>query len=256
MLNLVLNARDAMPQGGTLRVEAANVHLDAQSAGRYGEMDAGDYVVLSVTDTGAGMPRAVAERAIEPFFTTKPPATGSGLGLSMAYGFAKQSGGHLAIDSVVGTGTTVRLYLPRGSDEAVSAPIASLESPHDPTGTETILLVDDNRTLLGVAVRHLVALGYEVLSAENGPAALAILGTGVAVDLLFTDLVMPGGMDGYGLAKAARRLRPELKVLFTTGYAAIYGEHDEGVVLPKPYNRHDLAGAVRSALDGLVATGA
>ena len=257
LLNLVLNARDAMRQGGRLALAAANVHLDAAGAARYAEMDEGDYVMLSVTDTGTGMSRAVVERAIEPFFTTKPPSSGSGLGLSMAYGFAKQSGGHLAIESVVGAGTTVRLWLPRASDGAVTVSTAPKEAIRDPGGSEAILLVDDNRTLLAVARRHLAALGYQVLSAPSGPAALAILESHATVDLLFTDLVMPEGMDGDQLAEAAQRMRPDLKVLFTTGYVAA-GLHEHGGrhLLHKPYDRHDLACAVRGSLDGAVTTGA
>jgi signal transduction histidine kinase/ActR/RegA family two-component response regulator len=253
LLNLALNARDAMPQGGSLALEAANVHLDAQStAVLSAEIGEGDYVMLSVTDTGTGMPLAVVERAIEPFFSTKSPSSGSGLGLSTAYGFAKQSGGHLVIDSVVGAGTTVRLYLPRARESATKVQIATKEHAPDPRGTEAILLVDDNQTLLTVARRHLVALGYKVLSAASGPAALDILMTDTIVDLLFTDLVMPEGMSGFELAEAARHLRPYLKVLFTSGYAAGLREHDESHLLTKPYDRHELARALRSSLDASV----
>ena len=254
LLNLALNARDAMPQGGSLALEAANVHLDAQStAGLCADVGEGDYVILSVTDTGIGMPQAVVERAIEPFFSTKSPSSGSGLGLSMAYGFAKQSGGHLVIDSVVGVGTTVKLYLPRVQKGAATVLIATKEHVPDPRGTEAILLVDDNQTLLTVARRHLGALGYKVLSAASGPAALDILMTDATVDLLFTDLVMPEGMSGFELAEAARHLRPDLKVLFTSGYAIGLGEHNECHLLQKPYDRHELAHALRSSLDVLVA---
>jgi signal transduction histidine kinase len=253
LLNLALNARDAMPQGGYLTLEATNVHLDAQStAWSSAEIDDGDYVMLSVTDTGTGMPDEVVERAIEPFFTTKSPSSGSGLGLSMAYGFAKQSGGHLVIESVVGVGTTVKLYLPRVREGAATMLIATKDHVPDPRGTETILLVDDNQTLLTVARRHIDALGYKVLSAAGGSAALDILMTDATVDLLFTDLVMPEGMSGFELAEAARHLRPDLKVLFTSGYAAGLREHDECTLLSKPYNRHELARALRSSLDTLV----
>jgi signal transduction histidine kinase/ActR/RegA family two-component response regulator len=254
LLNLALNARDAMPQGGQLTLEAANMHLDARSVSDYPEMTEGDYVMLSVADTGIGMSQTVLERAIEPFFTTKPPTSGSGLGLSMTYGLAKQSGGHLAIESRVGIGTTVRLYLPRASDDAIATPITRYESAQRARGTETILIVDDNLNLLGVTRRHLTALGYKVLSAASGPAAFGILGTTETVDLLFTDVVMPEGMDGYKLAEAARSLRPRLKLLFTTGYTADASEQDAGHMLKKPYSRHELAEAVRHALDGLVAT--
>jgi signal transduction histidine kinase/ActR/RegA family two-component response regulator len=249
LLNLALNARDAMPQGGNLTIEAANVHLDAHDAPADADVAEGDYVVLSVTDTGSGMAEDVVQRAVEPFFTTKPPSAGSGLGLSMAYGFAKQSGGHLDIASVVGAGTTVRLYLPRASEPAAPVAIAPPVATPDPRGTETILLVDDNQTLVAVARRHLHALGYKVVPALSGPEALAILESGEAVDLLFTDIVMPEGMSGYVLAEAAHRLRPGLKVLFTTGYAADLSEHGGQPMLHKPYDRRELARAVRTVLD-------
>ena len=251
LLNLALNARDAMPQGGNLTIEAANVHLDARGAGADTEIAEGDYVLLSVTDTGIGMADDVVQRAIEPFFTTKPPAAGSGLGLSMAYGFAKQSGGHLDIESAVGAGTTVRLYLPRSRESAPAVTRAPKEAAPCPGGTEAVLLVDDNQTLLSVARRQLASLGYKVVSATSGPAALAILKSDEPIDLLFTDIVMPEGMNGYMLAEAARRLRPGLRVLFTTGYAAELSEHDGQPMLHKPYDRRHLARAVRTLLDGL-----
>jgi two-component system CheB/CheR fusion protein len=254
LLNLALNARDAMPHGGSLTIETGNVHLEVPDVGEHTEMTVGDYVVLAVTDTGTGMPRDVIERATEPFFTTKPPSTGSGLGLSMIYGFARQSGGHLTIDSEIGVGTTVRLYLPRAADDL--APVSG-ESESDvpgPRGTETILLVDDNTTLLDVTRRHLVALGYQVSTAESGPAALAILRSGARFDVLLTDVVMPEGMSGYDLAEAARHLQPELKVLFTSGYAGGVVAEDGGQpngrdMLPKPYRQRELARVVRAVLD-------
>ncbi len=252
LLNLALNARDAMPRGGSLTIQAANLYLDPRSAAAYSEVGEGDYVVLAVTDTGTGMPETVVRQAIEPFFTTKAPSAGSGLGLSMAYGFAKQSGGHLDIESAVGIGTTVRLYLPRANEDIVAVPNAPQVAAIDPGGSETILLVDDNKTLVTVACRHLAALGYKVVSAASGPSALRILEFGETVDLLFTDLVMPEGMSGDKLAEAARRLRPGLRVLFTTGYAAELSGHDGQHLLRKPYGRRDLARAIRTALDGLM----
>jgi CheY-like chemotaxis protein len=255
LLNLALNARDAMPQGsGSITLEAANVHLDAQAAAGFTEMAEGDYVTVAVTDTGTGMPHAVAERAIEPFFTTKPPSSGSGLGLSMVYGFAKQLGGHLEINSVVGVGTTVKLYLPRADETAAIMPNAPNEAASDPGGAETILLVDDNQALLAVARRHLVALGYKVISAASGPAALAIVRSGETFDLLFTDVVMPEGMSGFRLAELALHLRPDLRVLYTTGDTRTFSGHNVTHMLRKPYDRHGMARAVRSTLDGLVAT--
>src|SRR5208282_963313 len=220
LLNLALNARDAMPQGGSLAIETSNTHRDARSAAEDTEINEGDYVVLAVTDTGTGMPPDVVERAAEPFFTTKLPTAGSGLGLSIAYGFARQSGGHLKIDSEVGAGTTIRLYLPRAQGDTASViDKPDTESP-EPGRNEAILLVDDNPTLRAVTQSHLIALGYKVISAASGPAALAILRSGETFDLLFTDVAMPDGMSGYELAEAARFLQPGLKVLFTTGYTA------------------------------------
>jgi PAS domain S-box-containing protein len=252
LLNLTINARDAMPHGGTISIATENAHLTA------GDQDegvaSGDYVMLSVTDSGIGMPPEVLERVMEPFFTTKEPGAGSGLGLSMIFGFAKQSGGHLQIASEPGHGTTVRLYLPRThgaeyfeDDEAVDAPV--------PRGSEFVLLVDDNAEMRTVARRHLASLGYRVSEAENGPAALEVLLQGGVVDLLFTDVVMSDGMNGYQLAAFAQRVRPGLKVLFTTGYfrpepgAEPVGS-TAGAMLRKPYRRQELAFALRAALDG------
>jgi signal transduction histidine kinase len=252
LLNLALNARDAMPHGGRLRIEAANLHLDAETAAAYSEVGEGDYVVLTVTDTGTGMPQSVVQRAIEPFFTTKPPAVGSGLGLSMAYGFAKQSGGHLDIESSVGIGTRVSLYLPRAQqppDPPADASMTDRAETADAGGTETILLVDDNLALTAVTHRHLAALGYRVLSVADARSALAILESEETVHLLFTDIVMPGDLSGPELAVAARRLRPALRVLFTTGYADKYSDDPERRILRKPYDRHGLASAVRTVLD-------
>ncbi len=253
LLNLALNARDAMSGGGRITIETANVHLDRPTAASHIAATAGDYVVLSVTDTGIGMAAAVAERATEPFFSTKPPASGSGLGLSMIDGFARQSGGHLTIKSEVGVGTTIRLYLPRAQEGAAIGPNALDATASGLRGHEAILLVDDNRTLRDGARRHLSGLGYKVGVAESGPAALALLRSGEKFDLLFTDVVMPCGMTGCELAEAARRLQPGLRVLFTTGYAeavAKIGNDVQGTphVLRKPYRRTELAEAIRSVL--------
>jgi CheY-like chemotaxis protein len=254
LLNLALNGRDAMPHGGTLRIAAANLHLDAQGAAAYSEVGEGDYVVLTVTDTGTGMPESVVQRAIEPFFTTKPPSAGSGLGLSMAYGFAKQSGGHLDIESSIGMGTKVSIYLPRAQEQAerpIRLVTAPTTAPAGPKGTETILLVDDNQSLMTVTKRNLSALGYKVVPTTDPQSALEILASEADVDLLFTDVVMPGEMSGPELAKAARRLRPRLRVLFTTGYAETSVDDSDQQVLRKPYGRRGLATAIRCALDGL-----
>jgi PAS domain S-box-containing protein len=248
LLNLTINARDAMPHGGTIRISTANITL---AAGELEELKPGDYVVLAVADSGIGMAPEVLERAVEPFFSTKGPRAGSGLGLSMIFGFAKQSGGHLRLESHLGHGTTVRLYLPRAvgadqyeKDEAADLPLLQ--------GNESILLVDDNPDMRVVARRHLVSLGYRVSEAGNGPAALECM-AGKAFDLLLTDVVMPDGMTGYQLAAAARQLRPELKVLFTTGYVRPDPAEEAaglgGVTIRKPYRRHELATSVRAVLE-------
>jgi two-component system CheB/CheR fusion protein len=256
LLNLALNARDAMPHGGRLSIETENAHLDGRDVAANTEIGAGDYVVLTVIDTGIGMSPEVIARATEPFYTTKPAGVGSGLGLSMAYGFARQSDGDLRIESAPGVGTTIRLFLPRALDEAAPGAAApDAELPH-PGGSETILLVDDNPTLRDVTQRHLVAMGYHVRTATSGAVALATLHAGETFDLLFTDVVMPDGLSGYDLAEAARRLQPGLKLLFTTGYARDlsmegHGPHDRHPMLRKPYRRQELAKAVRAALDGI-----
>ena len=253
LLNLAINARDAMPAGGQLIIETGNVHLDQDTAAQDNEVTAGDYVILSVTDTGGGMSQEVVAHAVEPFFTTKAPGAGTGLGLSMIYGFAKQSGGQLEIHSEVGVGTRVGLYLPRSvvtdivsAAEAVAATVAS------PRGTESILLVDDNAAVRSVGARHLTTLGYAVRVAENGLAALDILRSNERFDLLFTDVLMPGGMTGFQLAEVARRLRPGIAVLFTTGYTpqlnGAGADVEPDLILHKPYLRHQLAEKIRSAL--------
>jgi PAS domain S-box-containing protein len=253
LLNLAINARDAMPHGGVLTIETHNDRVWAEDPGPQPEMAPGDYVVLAVSDTGCGMSQEVCARAIEPFFTTKGPGAGSGLGLSMIYGFVRQSGGYLIINSEVGIGTTVRIFLPRatGEDEPVvqEAPRTSL-----PTGHETILVVDDSAEMRQVAERHLRFLGYSVLTAEHGPAALELLRSGTRIDLLFTDIAMPEGLTGFQLAEIASRLCPNLKVLFTTGFAGTQeaaGTPDwRERLIRKPYRRPDLAEKIRMALAG------
>jgi PAS domain S-box-containing protein len=251
LLNLAINARDAMPHGGVLTIETHNDRVRADDTATEQEMAVGDYVVLAVSDTGVGMLPEVCARAIEPFFTTKGPGIGSGLGLSMIYGFVRQSGGYLKINSEVGIGTTVRIFLPRAAadDDTVVREAARTSLP---TGHETILVVDDSPEMRQVAERHLRFLGYAVLTAEHGPAALALLGAGTPVDLLFTDIAMPEGLTGFQLAEAARQMRPHLKVLFTTGYA---GTPDAAGVpdwqerlIRKPYRRPELAEKIRAAL--------
>jgi CheY-like chemotaxis protein len=237
-----------MPLGGRIQISTANVHLEGELPDP--AVAPGDYVLLTVSDTGTGMPPEVLERAAEPFFTTKEPGAGSGLGLAMIFGFAKQSGGHMTIASQRGRGTTVRLYLPRAQGTETDASEAAPDSPL-PRGHETILLVDDSDEMRVIAGRHLDSLGYRVTEAVSGPTALAILRGGQTFDLLFTDIIMPDGMTGYQLAAAARLLEPKLKVLFTTGYAGPEMErmpHD--MTLHKPYRKQDLALSVRAALEG------
>ena len=255
LLNLAVNARDAMPSGGRLVIETANVHLDEQYAAHNLEVVPGDYVSVSVSDSGVGMPRDVLERVFEPFFTTKEVGRGTGLGLSMVYGFAKQSGGHVKIYSEVGHGTRITLYLPRtAAAERDAEPVAARTVGAHPAGHETILVVEDSESVRKVAVSILRGLGYQVLEAEDGPSALTILSGGEEIDLLFTDLIMPNGMDGEELLKRAHVLRPGLKALFTSGYSEHFlqsrGNADAGVpLLNKPYRVHKLSEAVRKALD-------
>ena len=250
LLNLAINARDAMPHGGRLSIATANVTLDAAFCSRSPEASPGEYVMLSVADTGTGMSAEVLARAVEPFFTTKPSGKGSGLGLSTIYGFTRQSGGYLDIESAPGKGTTVRLYLPRTHAER-SGMEQQVRAPALPRGKESILVVDDNDAMRTTAARNLAALGYRVRLASDGPGALEILQTGEHFDLLFTDMVMPNGLSGWQLAEAARSVQPDLRVLFTTGFApeddTETGVMDAGA-LRKPYRRRELAERVRAML--------
>jgi PAS domain S-box-containing protein len=255
LLNLAINARDAMPRGGRISVETANVEVDAGTAAEDGGMAPGDYIVLTVADTGIGIAPAVLQRVVEPFFTTKDSGTGSGLGLSIIYGFARQSGGHLRIESRLGHGTTVRLYLPRALCEKADDGDLG-DDPSLPRGDASILLVDDNPELRAVGRRHLISLGYRVTEAESGPAALALLRGQDHFDLLFTDVAMPHGMTGYQLAASARLLLPDIKVLFTTGYSGVgTGTKTEptrlspGATIGKPYRKGELAITMRAALE-------
>jgi signal transduction histidine kinase/ActR/RegA family two-component response regulator len=251
LLNLVLNARDAMPQGGVLTLETSIAELDATAAALHEEVAPGIYLVIAVSDTGTGMPPEVVARAFEPFFTTKVVGQGSGLGLSMVYGFIKQSRGHIQIYSEPGQGTTVKLYLPR-ADVALAIPARLPERV--PRGHETVLAVEDDGMVRTHVVAELRQLGYRVLAAANAQEALDILRAEVPIDLLFTDVVMPGGVHGPQLAQQARALRPGLRVLFTSGYTenAIvhHGTLDAGVLLlSKPYRRQELAQKLRQALE-------
>ncbi len=254
ILNLAVNARDAMPKGGHLVLETANVHFDEHYAKQQAEVLPGDYVAVIVTDSGAGMPPEVAERAFEPFFTTKEAGHGTGLGLSMVYGFVKQSRGHVKIDSEVGHGTSIKLYLPRAGDTFVASPSIAPAADAKAGGHETILVVEDAATVRTMVVRMLKELGYRVLEAEDGQAALKILQAPTEIDLLFTDMIMPNGLSGADLLGRARAQRPDLKVLFTSGYSEHFikarGSARCGPLLGKPYRREKLASAVRAVLDG------
>jgi PAS domain S-box-containing protein len=256
ILNLAVNARDAMADGGQLTIETANAYLDEAYTRSHSEVTPGQYVVLSISDTGVGMDQATVAQAFEPFFTTKPVGQGTGLGLSQVYGFVKQSGGHLKIYSEPGEGTTVKIYLPRfDSPVAEEAHEASQVAPEG-SAAETILVVEDDADVREQSVEALGELGYRVLQAVDGPAALRLLKHEAHVDLLFTDVVLPGGMTGAQVAGEAKDIQPGLKVLFTTGYArnAIVhnGRLDPGVqLITKPYNFADLAAKIRDVLDGL-----
>lgn len=252
VLNLAINARDAMPSGGRLRIEVANVTLDAAAAARYPGVILGDYVRLAVEDSGCGMTPEVIEQAFEPFFTTKALGAGTGLGLSMVYGFVKQSGGQVRIRSQVGLGTTVELYLPRHISKGREA-VAAVEPALDEArlrGRETVVLAENDPDIRDFVARVLSGLGYTVRAAANGQAALALLATPEPVDLLLSDRMMPGGISGDALVTMARRLRPQLKALLMSGFT------DADTILPaqcalleKPFQKLELARAVRRTLE-------
>jgi len=252
LINLALNARDAMPQGGKLTIETANAALDEHYAAAHSEVTPGDYVALGISDSGTGMPPEVIERAFDPFFTTKEAGRGSGLGLSMVYGFVKQSRGHVKIYSEVGLGTTVRVYLPRSDQAGAGAGEPEAEQPV--SGSETVLVVEDDIEVRALALRLLSGLGYGALAAGSAAAALEIIAGAEPVDLLLTDVVLPGGTNGRALANKAKALRPGLAVLYMSGYTenAIlhHGRLDPGVeLLQKPFRRKNLADKVRAALE-------
>jgi PAS domain S-box-containing protein len=249
LINIVNNARDAMPNGGTLTIVTSNRHLDEDYVAAHADLAPGDYTLIEVSDTGTGIPPELLNHIFDPFFTTKEQGKGTCLGLSMVFGFTKQSAGHINVYSEVGHGTTFRLYLPRDrtAAEAPEAPKASMRKGH-----ETVLAVEDNEGLRRVVVRQLNDLGYHVLEAPDGAAALKVL-EGEPVDLLFTDIMMPGGMSGYDLAKNAVARRPSLKVLLTSGFPETKLNGNASVkmhLLTKPYRKDDLASALRKALDG------
>ena len=252
VLNMAINARDAMPNGGKLLLETHHVVLDEAYAQANPDVRPGPYVMFAVSDTGTGMPQSVQEKAFEPFFTTKEVGKGSGLGLSMVYGFVKQSGGHIKIYSEEGHGTTIKLYLPPG--EGLTEAATSI-APQTEGGAETIFVVEDDDLVRNFVTAQLQSLGYKTVAAADGKAALEMIEAGQAFDLLFTDVVIPGGMSGRELAEEVARRRPGVKVLYTSGYTdnAIvhHGKLDDGVMLlTKPYRRNQLAEMIRKALGG------
>jgi PAS domain S-box-containing protein len=261
LLNLVINARDAMPNGGKVTIETSNSHLDEAYAASRDEVDPGQYVQIAVTDTGTGMTTDVVARAFEPFYTTKGVGEGSGLGLSQVFGFVKQSGGHVAIYSEPGRGTTVRIYLPRCMDAAPLSP--DHREPRTalplPKGRETVLLVEDEAAVREYSYDVLTQLGYHVIEAQDAPSALAALDSNPDIALLFTDVVLPG-MNGRELAGEAVRRRPELRVLYTTGYTSSAIVHNgildaDATLLVKPFNMSALASIVRKSLGSAARAG-
>jgi len=251
LLNLATNARDAMPQGGTVSIVTANRTLDAAAAARHGDLAVGDYVAIEMTDTGTGMTPDVAARIFDPFFTTKPEGKGTGLGLSMVFGFAQQSGGHVGVDSTSGGGTTVRLLLPAAPGPPPPVPAAPPESGQAAAGHgESVLVVEDNTALRRVVARQLAGLGYVVREADSVATALAALAE-APVRLVFSDVMMPGPMDGFELAQVVAARWPGTAVLLTSGFAQSRSRAGQPTVplLAKPFRRTDLAEAVRRALD-------
>ena len=252
LLNLAINARDAMPRGGKITLETANAVLDEAYAKENGDVTPGGYVMIAVSDTGTGIPAEIRDRVFDPFFTTKEVGQGTGLGLSMVFGFIKQSGGHIKIYSEVGHGTTIKMYLPRAQQAEDAVQDAAPARPRG--GSETILVVEDDALVRRNVVAQLAGLGYRTIEAADGAEALRVIETNAAIDLLFTDVVMPGGINGRMLADEVTRKRPTIRVLFTSGYAqnAIvhHGRLEAGVhLLGKPYRTADLARMVRVALE-------
>jgi signal transduction histidine kinase/CheY-like chemotaxis protein len=252
ILNLITNARDAMPSGGTLTIATRNVEIDERLARQIPDLVPGHYAVVTVADTGTGMDSAVQAQVFEPFFTTKPVGKGTGLGLSQVYGFAQSAGGHVVIASKVGVGTSVELYLPRSGGQAVSQ-MAAFDFPlRQARPGETVLLVEDDVDVMRATAESLNELGYKVLTAANGAEGLRALTDQQRIDILFSDVVMPGGMNGVQLAVEARRVRPHLRVLLTSGYtgAALqaHGVPEDLQLLAKPYRREELAQKLRLVL--------
>nr|WP_210317668.1 histidine kinase famiy protein [Salinarimonas ramus] len=265
LLNILINARDAMPEGGRVIIETRNREIAPGDEAAFGNIPGGRYAAIAITDTGSGMAPEVAMRVMDPFFTTKEEGKGTGLGLSMVYGFMRQSGGAARIYSEVGQGTTVRLYFPAAADEdtidaARPRGMTGVRMRDQDGGSETILVVDDRIEVADLAESILSDFGYTILRAANAREALDVLDGTRGVDLLFSDLIMPGGMNGVMLAREARRRRPKLRILLTTGYAeASLERRDAGGaefdVLDKPYRRSELVRMVRRVLDGPTGVG-
>jgi signal transduction histidine kinase len=255
ILNLALNARDAMPLGGHLSITLGNAKLDKDYQNEHPEVKPGEYIMIAVTDDGEGMTPEIREHVFEPFFTTKEVGKGTGLGLSMVYGFVKQSKGHVAIYSEPGLGTTVRIYLPAAITKELSErePRQIVETTSF-RGTETVLVVEDDPFVRSHAVTSLISFGYHVITAVDGRDALAKLSEGQKIDLLFSDIVMPGGISGWELAEQAQKHRPNLKILLTSGYPlealSTRGHHNPNVpLLNKPYRKMDLGRRLREIFD-------
>jgi len=252
LLNLSINARDAMPAGGCLTISSHNADIGPMMAGKLRDVACGQYICIDVTDNGSGMPQEIVERAFDPFFTTKPAGQGTGLGLSMVYGFARQSNGHCEICSQPGQGTTIRLYLPRYSAQIQAPPPAV--AAHSPAGKgEVVLVVEDEPVVRHIVLEVLHQLGYQALEAASGEAGLEVLGSGQAIDLLVSDIGLPG-LNGRLLADAAKQLHPEIKVLLMTGYAASAALAD-GFLAPgmelitKPFTVQALALRIREMIE-------
>ena len=251
ILNLALNAQDAMRDGGCIMISTANVPLDERYRDLHPEVPPGRYVMVAVTDDGSGMTPEVLEKAFEPFYTTKEVGKGSGLGLSMVYGFVKQSNGHITIYSEPDLGTTVRMYLPASDDRTATASMDTMDLPELPSGRGIVLVVEDDPFVRAYAVASVESLGYTAIAAVDGREALVKLQDDVEIDILFSDVVMPGGLNGLELANQALALRPKLKILLTSGYGletlAARGHLQPGtIVLHKPYRRIDLAQRLRA----------
>jgi CheY-like chemotaxis protein len=254
IINLAINARDAMPNGGKLVIESAKAHLDEAHAADQQDVEPGPYVMLAISDTGTGMTDEVVASAFDPFFTTKEVGQGTGLGLSQVYGFVKQSNGHVRIDSVVGKGTTIRIYLPALAGDTAAEAGAAISAMPSGDESEMVLLVEDDEAVRELNASMLRELNYVVIEAENGARAVQIIEIVPNIRVLFTDVGLPGGMNGRQLADAALRLRPDLRVLFTTGYARGAIVHDGRLdpcveLISKPFTAAALATKIRELLD-------